>query len=130
MLKTLLNRIILMFTIFFLVSSTVFYFALKDYHEKEVEQLITDRLILSESAQKYVSQYQKPAMHKLIEEGQLPEGYFEPSLMSSTFIVTHINDLYEKTYSDKGSAKHKNIVFKFASDNPTNPLNKATPFES
>lgn len=130
MLDNLLNKIKVMFIITFLIGSVVFYYTLKDFHEEELKQQIQDDIYRIESMQQFVSQYQKPSIYKLIAENNISKDYFEPSLMSSTFIVSHINEIFEKNHLQGTNHSHEKFEFKFASDNPTNLKNKANAFES
>ena len=129
MLNLLLRKILLIFLSTFLLGSTVFYFVLNNFYEKEAFKLIEDKTLLAEAMQEYVSTYQKPVIYQLIKEKKLSKEYFNPALMSSTFIISHVDDIYKKDLSH-GNLNIAKADFKFASDNPTNPRNKATPFES
>jgi len=129
MLNSLINKIIALFISTFILGSSIFYFIINDFYEKEAFKLIEEKTLLSEAMQKYVSTYQKPAIYQLIKEKKLDNDFFDPALMSSTFIITHVDNIYQQN----ALRKHLNIAkfdFKFASDNPTNLINKATPFES
>ncbi|SFV67195.1 Putative two-component sensor histidine kinase [hydrothermal vent metagenome] len=82
---------------------------------------------MTEAIQNYVSTYQKPEMYKLISEGKLSKEYFRASLMSSTYIVEHINNNFNKLKNKENNMSK--LDFKFASNNPTNLVNKANAFE-
>ena len=129
MLDSLMKKIIILFIFTFLLGSGIFYYILNDFYEKEAFKLIKEKILLSDAMQKYVSLYQKPTIYKLIKENKLKKDFFDPTLMSSTFIITHVDSIYKEN-ALREQLKIGAFNFKFASDNPTNPLNKATPFES
>ena len=129
MLNSFIKRIIALFSFTFILGSIIFYTILNDFYEKEAFKLIKDKTLLSEAMQKYISTYQKPAIYNLINEEKLNKEFFNPTLMSSTFIITHINNIYRQN-ALREQFQIADFDFKFACDNPTNPLNKATPFES
>jgi len=122
MLDDLLNRLKLFLIVAFLIGTGVFYYVLKNYHNKESYESIQKHIILLGSIQKYVSKFQKPVIYKLMSEHKLSEDFFDSAIMSSTFIITHINKIFKHALS--------NNEYRFASDNSTNPLNKANVFES
>jgi len=130
MLDSLLAKIRILFALMFLIGSTVFYFILNDFHQEEAHQLIQDKLLTTAAMQKYISKVQKPAIYKLIKEKKLSEDFFDPSLMSSTYIITRVQEIVKENHLTADKHIHESVDFKFASDNPTNPLNKANQFES
>jgi len=125
-----LNKIKVIFIFIYLFTSVTLYFILEHYNYETAQKLIRENLLMAESIQKYVSQSQKTAIYKLIEEGKLSKEYFNPSLMSSTYIVSHIQNNFKNLKINKEDSLYGKLDFKFASDNPTNPINKANVFES
>ena len=130
MLNILLFRLRVMLIVAFLVGSSVFYVVLHDFHDAEASQLIQDNVLVTKAMQKYISKVQKPAIFKLIKEKKLPEDYFDPILMSSTFIINMIHDMAHENHFKDDVHIHEDVEYKFASDNPTNPRNKTNAFES
>jgi len=128
MFRSSLSKIALALAFLFTVSSFIFYIILSSYYEKEAFKRIRLALDYNKAIQEYVSNYQKPTIYALMKEGTLPNDFFDPTLLSSTFIVQHINEVYLQKLQRSNAALH--VDFKFASDNPTNITNKATPFES
>ena len=129
MLDSLINRIRLMFIFTFLFGSAIFYYALDNFYEKESYKLIQENVLLSESLQSYVSEFQKPMIYDLINEKKLSVGYFDPKVMSSTFIISHVNDIFQEKILS-ANLELDDVEIRFASDNPTNLKNKANAFES
>ncbi|MCW8895376.1 DUF3365 domain-containing protein [Sulfurimonas sp.] len=130
MLNHLLNRLKLILIVPFFVGSTIFYFVLEDYHETETFDFIQDNVAMFEAMQEYVGKYQKTTIKSLVEDGKLSKDYFDPTLMSSTFIISKINEIFHDKHKKNSAHIHEKLNFKFPSDNPTNPANKADAFES
>ncbi len=129
MLDKLLQKMTIIFIVTYLFGSTAFYVILDVYYEKEAYRLIRQNVLLSESMQKYVSDFQKPATYELINDYNISKDYFNPAILSSTFIIGHVDKIFQQKIVEQEYIVDK-IEFKFASDNPTNPLNKATAYES
>lgn len=128
MLKTSLSKIALTLIVIYAIVSIVMYLLLQNYNEQEAYKRIRIALNYDKAIQKYVSDYQKPTLYALMEKNVLSKDYFDPILLSSTFIVQHVNEFYVQNLHHADHSFHVN--FKFASDNPTNITNKANPFES
>lgn len=129
MLDQLLKKITAFMILTFLIGTTIFYILLDNFFERKALEQIEQSLLFSESIQEYVSKQLKPPIYKLIEQGVLPKEYFNPSLLSSTYIDGYINDIFQKK-NQQSINNLPNVQFKFASNNPTNPNNLATPYES
>jgi len=128
--KSTLNKIKIIFTFIYLFTSVMLYFIIDHYNYVTAQKLIKENLLMAESIQKYVSEHQKTAVYKLMEEGTLSHEYFNPSLMSATYIVANIQNNFKNLKINKEDTLYGELDFKFASDNPTNPKNKTTKFES
>jgi len=70
-----------------------------------------------------VSKAQKTEIYRLQQKGILDIEYFHPSVLSSTYTATNVNNIYNKLRKQKGQ---KPIVIRFASNNPRNLDNLAT----
>lgn len=129
MLDSLIKKLAILFISTYILGSVVFYFALDKFYEEEAFMDIREKTILYSSIQDYVSNHLKPVIFQLEKDTQLSKDFFHPSLMSSTYIITKIDKIYKENIIKEQSHNSK-LKLKFASDNPTNPINKATPFES
>lgn len=151
MLHKLLKNISLLFIFLFISGSVVFYYELKDFYEKEAYKHIKEHVVLSSAMQKFFSNQQKPEILKLMYDYNISKEYFNPKVLSATYMISHINEDFERTMQgelDKSQdsqfhfmgdnhEKEKNpqmniheLEFKFASDNPLNKKNLATKYES
>jgi len=125
MLSQTLKPVAIVFSILYLVSSMILYFIIQDAYEKEAFKRIEQTVQFEKAVHRYVSEYQKPAIYELVEQGKISKDYFDPRILSSTFISQHIY----QNYSDKMSLQEKGVKFKIVSDNPTNSGNMANPYE-
>ncbi len=124
-----LRKMAVIFTVLFVLCTVLIYILIRDFHEVEALERIRQALNYESALQQYISTHQKPIVNKLIRQGNLPEGYFEPSLLSSSYISRSIHDSYLKI-TRENSISDAEVYLKFASDNPTNPANLADPFET
>jgi len=129
MLDILLNRIRAIFLLIYIFTSIVLYYILDYYNHEAADKIIQENLMMASSIQKYVSEYQKPVIYKLIKEGKLSKEYFNPALMSSTYIVSHIQENFTEKKMEEANDMSEQLEYRFASDNPTNPNNQADSFE-
>jgi len=119
-------KIKIIFALLYLVVSIVLYFILSSFAQSETKQMAEENLMMSKAINEYVTEIQKPVVYDLIESGYLDKDYFNPELMSSTYIVSHIKNNFNKL---KGVSHSKNFEYKFASNNPTNYMNRANKYE-
>lgn len=124
--KHLLMKVKIIFILLYLVVSIVLYFILSSFAKSETVDMLEENLIMAKAINEYITEVQKPAVYDLIESGYLDKAYFNPELMSSTYIVSHIEDNYNRL---KGVLHNNNLEYKFASNNPTNVMNKANAYE-
>lgn len=117
-----LRFIALIMIVLFVLSSALFYRLLNHYYEDEAFKRIEQAVGFDKALQSYINDVQKPSVYGLIQTGHLPKDFFDPTLLSSTFIANHVNDLFVS----KSTAF---VRLKFASDNPTNSRNRATSYE-
>ncbi len=119
-----LIAVIMIFLFFF--SSLLFYSLLNRYYEDEAFKRIGQVTRFDKALQSYINTIQKPSIYSLIQAGNLPKDFFDPTILSSTFIANHINDAF---VSEKFGDTSMFVRLKFASDNPTNIRNKANEYE-
>jgi len=122
------KQIALMLSIVAIVFMSVFYFLLEEFTLQEAKNRVTNVLTQYHAIQHFNKTVQKPQIYNLQKEGVISKDYFDPSLMSSSFIASHVATEHQKFLKEQGLNTH--IELKFASKNPTNPINKATPYEA
>jgi len=124
--KLLLMKIKIIFIVLYFIISIVLYFILSSFAKSDTVEMVDENLMMSKAINQYITEVQKPAVYDLIESGYLDKTYFNPELMSSTYIVSHIKDNFNTL---KGVTHSDNFEYKFASNNPTNIMNKANAYE-
>jgi signal transduction histidine kinase len=93
--KSILTRIAIIMAVMFIGSSAIFYNLLERYYHEENIKKIDQLLIYNLAIQHYISKYQRPALEELMYEHNVSGDYFNPFLLSSTFIAQQINKSYE-----------------------------------
>jgi len=125
--NNLLNKIKFIFVLIYLFVSMMLYLIVNHFNRLEVEHLIKENLTMAKAINQYITNVQKPIIYGLIEDGKLDKDYFNPQIMSSTYIVSKIQNNFNN--SKDGHHIDSTLEYKFASDNPTNSMNEADEFE-
>lgn len=89
-----------------------------DQNKKKLDQILLNQRALHS----YLEDHLKPVIYKLKKEGKLYDGFFNPEVLSFTYIARgihgHLNTLREENNITQ-------IYYKLATDNPRNILNQA-----
>ena len=127
MFKINLKLLTIIFILSFIIVVAIFYNQHKNNVLIEANKRITTILNTNKALHKYVENIQKPVIYKLKKEGKLYNEFFDPKLLSFTYIARNIH----KNYVDIETAnKNTPYIYKLAATNPRNPVNKATAFEA
>jgi len=124
--RRLLRNIFILLLMIFGIISVVVYDAFEDYLVVENKSKVKDLLMHDKALHSYVEYTLKPVIYKLQAEGKLSYDYFDPKLLSFTYISRHLMEEYNKQRDKEHLEKY---IYKIASNNPRNPVNKATPQE-
>ncbi len=100
---------------FFFIQTRAFAFA-------EGEKQVQNVLLTHKAIHAFVEKVQKPAIYQLKQEGHLYTDYFNPKLLSRTYIARGIEQYLRQERAKAGLAP---LYFKLATDNPRNKLNDA-----
>jgi two-component system cell cycle response regulator len=119
--KLLVKTFILIVAVYILVLG-VAYALFKGYAIEENEAKLQDLVMHNKALHTYVEEQIKPVIYKLKEEGKIEKDYFDPKILSFTYMSRNIMDEYNK---QRSSNNIETIAYKFASQNPRNPINKA-----
>lgn len=120
------KNLLIFFLLLFMSSVGVVYFSMNEHAKQEANKRIETILDQHKALHSYVENIQKPVIYKLKSEGLLYDEFFDPKLLSFTYIARNIHQTYkEKKIKDN----QESYSYKLASNNPRNPLNKAMPFE-
>lgn len=117
----LISSYILLFILYIIIVSG-FYFVFKHYSIIENEKRLQDLLMHDKALQIYVSKDIKPIFYNFEKEGILSKNYFNPKVLSFTYISRHVMQNYNKLRIKHGLTP---IIYKIPSDNPRNPVNTA-----
>lgn len=121
------KRLFTYFTLVLFTGYLVVGFSLYQYmHEFAADQnkKKLDQILLNQRAlHLYLEDNLKPVIYKLKEENKLYKGFFDPKVMSFTYIARGIHKNLN-TLRDEHNVTQ--IYYKLATDNPRNPLNNAS----
>ncbi|MBC8238128.1 MAG: diguanylate cyclase [Helicobacteraceae bacterium] len=86
-----------------------------------------DRVLTNQKAlHGYIEDELKPVIYKLKSEKKLYEEFFNPKVLSFTYIARSVYEIENKLYRKNDKPE---LYYKLAATNPRNGLNKATEFE-
>ena len=74
----------------------------------------------------FVEKYQKPVIYGFEDQGILSRDFFDPNLLSFTYISRNIHNIYEKEERKQGRVPY---IYRIAVTNPRNQINQATAHE-
>jgi len=90
---------------------------------EEADQHVSAILNSTNALRAYVETVQKPVIYQLKKEGKLDKDFFDPKILSASYIARHVL----ANYIRKNNISYH---FKLAATNPRNPLNQADSFEA
>ncbi len=124
------RRLLIVFSLVLICGYAIVGTVVHEYaHRYAIEQnkRKLDQLLLNQRALRlYVEEELKPIVYRLKTEGKLYEEYFDPKMLSSTYIARNVHDYLNHLRDERGTSR---IHYKLATDNPRNPANRATPEE-
>jgi len=122
-----LKVIIGFFILFYIIIASLFYNFYKQLVIEDAKQEVTTILNTTNALRKYIENIQKPVIYKLQHEGKLDKDFFDPKILSASYIARNIHERYAKTQLAKNNIPYQ---YKLAATNPRNPKNKADKFET
>ncbi|MCF6174005.1 MAG: DUF3365 domain-containing protein, partial [Campylobacteraceae bacterium] len=126
MIKLNIKFISIFLTLLYIVMVFFFYNFYKNLVIKDAKQEVIAILNTTKAIRNYIENIQKPVIYKLKKEGKLYKDFFDPKLLSSSYVVSHIYKLQNSTKLEENSTPYK---YKLAATNPRNPKNRADKFE-
>ncbi len=93
------------------------------YAQEQNKKRLNEILWQQRALHRFVEETQKPVFYGLKKEGKLYEEFFDPRVLSFTFIARGIYRNLNEIRTDNNAT---GIYYKLATDNPRNPLNQAT----
>lgn len=121
------RRLFTIFTILLISGYALIGVALYQYMHQFAEnqnKKKLDQLLLNQRAlHLYLEDELKPVIYKLKEDEKLYKGFFDPKVLSFTYIARGIHKNLNTLRDEHNITR---IYYKLATDNPRNPLNNAT----
>ncbi len=127
MFKINLKIIVLIFTLLYIAIALLFYNFYKQLVIDDAQREVTSILNTTNALRYYIENIQKPIIYKLKNEGKLYRDFFDPKILSSSYISRNIHKRYASTQLIKNNIPYQ---YKLAATNPRNPNNKADEFET
>jgi signal transduction histidine kinase len=121
------KSVLYIFVVIFLLSVYIVYLSIDRHAELQANKRIDTILEQHKALHKYVESVQKLVIYQLKEEGKLDKEWFDPKILSFTYIARNIHQNYKDM---KKNENEESYQYKLATNNPRNPVNMATPFES
>lgn len=90
----------------------------EDQNKKKLDQILLSQRALHS----YLEDTLKPVIYHLKEEEKLYNGFFDPKVLSFTYIARGIHERLNQLRDESNTSR---IYYKLASDNPRNPINQA-----
>ncbi len=114
--------IISFFVVLYCIITILFYSFYRSLAVEDTKQEALSVLNTINALRHYIESTQRPLIDRLKMEGKLDKDFYNSKVLSSSYIAKHT---YDKLLKDNKI----NFTYKIASDNPTNPNNKASKFE-
>ncbi|HEY9171560.1 MAG TPA: DUF3365 domain-containing protein, partial [Verrucomicrobiae bacterium] len=118
--KSLALRFLLPFTFVTVLFSAFVLYRAHTVSERHVRELLQQQMALAMefnlAIREYAGEQIRPAMERLVDKDD-----FHPETMSTSFISRRIFERVQKNFPE--------CIIRFASDDPRNPINKASPDE-
>lgn len=122
-----LKIIAILFFVFYILIEYLSYSFFKQLIINDAKRETVSVLNTINAVRNYVENIQKPVIYKLKKDKKLYHNFFDPKIMSSSYITRSIL----KRYTKKTLLAQKTVYkYKLAATNPLNPLNKADKFET
>ena len=110
-----------------LVAAVLIHYAISAYVRHQAKEEIENILLNNRGFHQYIQQEMHPAFFAAMEQGQVAKDFYNPILLSSSYIVRMMHQLCNEERSSIGLAP---IYYKMAANNPRNPVNRADAAEA
>lgn len=121
------KNLIIFFSLLLIAGYVIIGIALYEYTHKYAEdqnKKKLDQLLLNQQAlHNYIEDELKPVIYKLKEENKLYKEFFDPKVLSFTYIARGIHQHFNTLRDEHNITR---IDYKLAADNPRNPINNAS----
>ncbi len=121
------KKLILFFSLLLIAGYVIIGISIYEYTHKYAEdqnKKKLDQLLLNQEAlHSYLEDHLKPVIYKLKEENKLYNDFFDPKVLSFTYIARGIHQQLNVLRDEHNITR---IYYKLATDNPRNSLNSAS----
>ena len=117
------KKILLIFVLLYVVLGGLFYRFYEHLVFQEAQRQATAVLSSFNALRTDIETVQKPGIYRLQKERKLDKDFFDPKLLSASYIARHVLANYIKD-------NDVDYQYKLAATNPRNPHNKADSFEA
>jgi len=84
-------------------------------------------LLSNKGFHQYIQKVLHPAFFEGVKQGYIADDFYNPTFLSSTYVVRNMHNLYNE---EREKAGLKPVYYKMAANNPRNPVNKADELEA
>lgn len=113
--------IIALFVLLYAIITFLFFNFYKELAFKDTNHEATSIINSMNAIRTYIETVQRPMMYDLIDKNK-DDDYFDPRLLSSTYVSQYIYDV-QKEHDELS------YTYKLVATNPLNPIHTATPYE-
>ena len=93
--------------------------------ENKLDEL-NQHILYQKALRQYINTELKPVIYNLQKQQIISYDYFDPHVLSGSFIARHIYQYFDESLDSKNMNSWK---YRLAAKNPFNPINQATPAE-
>lgn len=108
-------------------ATVVIYWLVSSYVIKHAENSIQQILLSHRGFHQYIQRVMHPTFYKARENGDINKDFYAPEILSSSYVVRVIHGFFNEERKKMG---HQEVYYKMAADNPRNPVNKTSDYES
>lgn len=109
------------------VITTTIIILSSQYIVQQAESRLDAVMLEAESIHQYVQKNMHPTMYDLKEEGRMPQGFYSPAILSSSYITRHVFQHFNQTRKLNNLPQ---VEYKMAATNPRNKINLADSLET
>ena len=102
-------------------------FLSRQYIIHQAELRMQDVMLEAQSLHQYVQLEMHPAMYKYKEENRMPQEFYAPEILSSSYITRHVFHIFNEVRKENGLPL---VEYRMASKNPRNKINQANDYEA
>ena len=88
--------------------------------------VLEQHIIYQSALRQYIATQIKPVFYALQQQGTLSEEFFDPHVLSGTFISRHVYNFFDEKLAEQALTSWQ---YHLAAKTPRNPINQATPEE-